>query len=106
MAITVPTQELPGVANRALPAPQVQSVGPDMSGYQLQQTVVGVGADLAQREMQRADNAALMDAEAKLSQNRLDLMFNQNGGVYTRQGKDALDITNQTLPQFDKQAEQ
>lgn len=106
MAITVPTQELPGVANRALPAPQVQSVGPDMSGYQLQQTVVGVGADLAQREMQRADNAALMDAEAKLSQHRLDLMFNQNGGVYTRQGKDALDITNQTLPQFDKQAEQ
>jgi hypothetical protein len=77
-----------------------------MSGYQLQQTVVGVGADLAQREMQRADNAALMDAEAKLSQNRLDLMFNQNGGAYTRQGKDALDITNQTLPQFDKQAEQ
>ncbi|BBM90056.1 putative structural lysozyme [Pseudomonas phage HU1] len=106
MAITVPTQELPGVANRALSAPQIQSVGPDMSGYQLQQTVVGVGADLAQREMQRADNAALMDAEAKLSQNRLDLMFNQNGGVYTRQGKDALDITNQTLPQFDKQAEQ
>lgn len=106
MAITVPTQELPGVANRALPAPQVQSVGPDMSGYQLQQTVVGVGADLAQREIQRADNAALMDAEAKLSQNRLDLMFSQNGGVYTRQGKDALDITNQTLPQFDKQAEQ
>lgn len=106
MAITVPSQELPGVANRALPAPQIQSVGPDMSGYQLQQTVAGVGADLAQREIQRADNAALMDAEAKLSQNRLDLMFNQNGGVYTRQGKDALDITNQTLPQFDKQAEQ
>lgn len=106
MAITVPTQELPGVANRALPAPQIQSVGPDMSGYQLQQTAVGVAGDLVQREMQRADNAALMDAEAKLSQNRLDLMFNQNGGVYTRQGKDALDITNQTLPQFDKQAEQ
>lgn len=106
MAITVPTQELPGVANRALPAPQIQSVGPDMSGYQLQQTALGVAGDLVQRETQRADNAALMDAEAKLSQNRLDLMFNQDGGVYTRQGKDALDITNQTLPQFDKQAEQ
>lgn len=106
MAITVPTQELPGVANRALPAPQVQSVGPDMSGYQLQQTALGVAGDLVQRETQRADNAALMDAEAKLSQNRLDLMFNKDGGVYTRQGKDALDITNQTLPQFDKQAEQ
>lgn len=106
MAITVPTQELPGVANRALPSPQVQGVGADMSGYQLQQTALGVAGDLVQREMQRADNAALMDAEAKLSQNRLDLMFNKEGGVYTRQGKDALDITNQTLPQFDKQAEQ
>lgn len=106
MAITVPTQELPGVANRALPSPQVQSVGPDVSGYQLQQTALGVAGDLVQRETQRADNAALMDAEAKLSQNRLDLMFNKDGGVYTRQGKDALDITNQTLPQFDKQAEQ
>lgn len=106
MAITVPTQELPGVANRALPSPQVQGVGADMPGYQLQQTALGVAGDLVQRETQRADNAALMDAEAKLSQNRLDLMFNKDGGVYTRQGKDALDITNQTLPQFDKQAEQ
>lgn len=106
MAITVPTQELPGVANRALPSPQVQGVGADMSGYQLQQTALGVAGDLVQRETQRADNAALMDAEAKLSQNRLDLMFNKEGGVYTLQGKDALDITNQTLPQFDKQAEQ
>ena len=46
-----------------------------------------------------------MDAEAKLSQHRLDLMFSPDGGVYGRTGKDALDITNQTLPTFDKQAE-
>lgn len=47
-----------------------------------------------------------MDAEAKLSQHKLDLMFNPEAGVYSKKGQSALDITNQTLPQFDKQAEQ
>lgn len=87
-------------------APQVQSVRPDMSGLQLQETALGVVGQLAGQEMQRADNAAIMEAEAKLSQTRLDLMFNQQGGVYTKTGKDALDITNQTLPMFDKTAEE
>jgi len=106
VAITIPTQDGPGVQNRALPAPQIQSVGPDMSGFRLQQQALGVAGQLAQAEFDRADNAAIMDAEAKLSQTKLDLMFNPEGGVYARKGRDALDITNQTLPQFDKQAEQ
>lgn len=105
MAITIPTQSLPGVQNRPLPAPQIQSVGPDTSGLQLQQTALGVVGDLASKEMERADNAAMLDAESKLSQAKLDLMFNKETGVYARTGKDALDITNSTLPVFDKQAE-
>lgn len=105
MAITIPTQSLPGVQNRPLPAPQIQSVGPDTSGLQLQQTALGVVGDLANKEMERADTAAMLDAESKLSQARLDLMFNKESGVYAKTGKDALDITNSTLPTFDKQAE-
>lgn len=105
MAITIPTQSLPGVQNRPLPAPQIQSVGPDTSGLQLQQTALGVAGDLANKEMERADTAAMLDAESKLSQAKLDLMFNKESGVYAKTGKDALDITNSTLPTFDKQAE-
>lgn len=105
MAITVPSQDLPGVQSRALPAPQIRGVAPDQSGLQLQQTVMNVAGQLASQEAERADNAALLDAESKLSQTKLDLMFNPDGGVYNRKGKDALDITNQTLPTFDKQAE-
>jgi hypothetical protein len=105
VAITVPSQELPGIQSRALPAPQIRSVGPDQSGLQLQQTIGRVASDLYTKEAERADNAALLEAEAQLSQHKLDLMFNPDGGVYARKGKDALDITNQTLPVFDKQAE-
>lgn len=105
MAITIPTQSLPGVQNRPLPAPQIQSVGPDTSGLKLQQTALGVAGDLANKEMERADTAAMLDAESKLSQAKLDLMFNKESGVYAKTGKDALDITNSTLPTFDKQAE-
>lgn len=105
MAITIPTQSLPGVQNRPLPAPQIQSVGPDTSGLKLQQTALGVVGDLANKEMERADTAAMLDAESKLSQAKLDLMFNKENGVYAKTGKDALDITNSTLPAFDKQAE-
>jgi len=105
MAITIPTQDQPGIQNRPLPAPQIQSVGPDTSGLKLQQTAMGVASDLIQKETVRADTAAMLDAEAKLSQAKLDLMFNRETGVYSRTGKDALDITNSTLPQFDKQIE-
>ena len=105
MAISIPTQSLPGVQNRPLPAPQIQSVGPDTSGLQLQQTALGVAGELANKEMERADTAAMLDAESKLSQAKLDLMFNKENGVYAKTGKDALDITNSTLPAFDKQAE-
>lgn len=105
MAIQIPTQDQPGIQNRPLPAPQIQAVGPDTSGLKLQQTAMGVAGDLIQKETERADTAAMLDAESKLSQAKLDLMFNKESGVYARTGKDALDITNSTLPLFDKQVE-
>jgi len=105
VAITVPSQELPGVQSRGIGAPQVRSVGPDQSGQQLFNTAAQVSGALVEQETARADNAAVMAAEAKLSQTKLDLMFNQQSGVYNLKGEAALDVTNQTLPNFDKQAE-
>lgn len=105
---TIPSVSGPQVQTRALGAPQVQMVGSnqaDANAY-LGDTIGRVASGLAQQEMQRADQAAVFDAEAQLSQHKLNLMFDQNSGVYGRKGKDALDVTNQTLPQFDKQADQ
>jgi len=105
---TIPSVSGPQVQTRALGAPQVQIVGSnqaDANAY-LGDTLGRVANGLAQQEMQRADQAAVFDAEAQLSQHKLNLMFNQDNGVYGRKGKDALDVTNQTLPEFDKQAEQ
>lgn len=104
MPISVPRDDLPSVGIQGLAAPQIQSVRPDTSNAQLFDTASKVVGGLVQQETDRADNAAIMAAEAKLSQSRLDLMFNKDNGVYNKKGQDALDITNQALPQFDQAA--
>lgn len=94
------------VGSRALAAPQVQQVQQIDTSADLVQGAGRLLNQQVQRETEKADTAALLDVEAKLSQRELDLMFNPEGGVYSRKGRDALDITNQTLPMFDQAAEQ
>ena len=106
MAITVPTLDGPQVQTRALGAPQISRVAPDQSGAAMNLKIAGALGKIAEQETDKADTAAVMEAEAALSQSKLDLMFNPEQGVYSKKGKSALDITNQTLPMFDKQAEQ
>lgn len=105
MAVTVPSLDGPQVRSAPLGAPQVRTVGPDQSGFQLQQTATRAASALAQQSMEQANTAALLKAEQELSQSKLDMMFSE-GGVYSKKGQQALDITNQTLPQFDKAYEQ
>lgn len=71
---------------------------PDASGL-----VQGISQieDLAIREKEKADTALLMDAERQLSDWKMSTLFDPAQGVYTRKGKNALDVTNATLPQFD-----
>lgn len=74
---------------------------PDASG--LVQGIADV-ENFALREKEKADTAAVMDAERQLAEWKQATMFDPEKGVYTRKGKNALDVTNQTLPQFDARA--
>lgn len=104
MAVTVPALGGPQVAPRALGAPQIRNVPSLSVGAELAQPLGNAAMQIHQKTVEDADNAAIMEADAKLSAWRQNLMFNEQDGVYTRKGKNALDITNQTLPQFDQQA--
>lgn len=104
MAIQIPTLGGPSVRSRAIGTPQVRAQPVDTSASELGQQVLGAAGKIFQKSMEDADNAALIEAEAQLSNWKLNTMFNPETGVYNKKGSNALDITNQTLPQFDEQA--
>lgn len=104
MAVQIPTLSGPSVQTRALGAPQVRAQPVDTSLNDLGQQVLSAGAKIAQKSAEDADTAALIAAESQLSDWKLRTMFDPQAGVYSRKGQNALDITNQTLPQFDEQA--
>ncbi|QLG96548.1 hypothetical protein HZF02_26525 [Pseudomonas yamanorum] len=56
---------------------------------------------LMDKEREKADTALLMDADNQLTKWQQQSMYGENG-AYTRKGQNALDVTNQTLDQFDK----
>nr|WP_289140932.1 hypothetical protein [uncultured Pseudomonas sp.] len=56
---------------------------------------------LMDKEREKADTALLMDADNQLTKWQQQNMYGENG-AYTRKGQNALDVTNQTLDQFDK----
>lgn len=98
----IPTYDGPQIASRPISAPTVGGQGPDNSGLiqgfnRLGSTV----ADFAQNERRKADEAAIRDADTQLQKWQLDAMFNNQGGVYTKKGSNALDVTNQTMDQFE-----
>lgn len=105
MAIQIPTLNQPQVGSRALSAPQVRAQPADTSGFALGQAALGAANQVFQKSQEDADQAALIKAESELSDWKLGTMFNPENGVYSRKGGNALDITNQTLPEFDKQVE-
>lgn len=106
MAIQIPTATGPRVSSRALGAPQVRAQSVDNSASQLGRAALSAAGQVYQQSVDEADNAALIAAESQLSNWKLSAMFDPEKGVYSRKGQNALDITNQTLPQFDQQANQ
>ena len=105
MAVQIPTIGGPSQRTRALGAPQVQVVPEESLGADLARPVTQAATQIWQKTQDDADTAALMEAESSLSQWQTDTLFNPDNGVYTRKGKNAIDITNQTLPQFQAQVD-
>jgi len=99
----VPTYDTPQVQQQASRAVELRGVAPDGTSIAQGLQSFQQGAEiLAAKERQRADTALLMDADNKLTQWQQQAMYSENGGVYTRKGQNAMDVTNQTLDQFDK----
>ncbi len=79
---------------------------PDASGLTrgMQQAEAGAMRYIEQ-ERERADTAAVLEADRQLTDWQNSAMFDPEGGVYTRKGSNALNVTNQTIEQFDVQQE-
>lgn len=99
----VPTYDAPQVAQQPGRAIELRGVAPDSSpiadGLQSFQRGAQI---LAAKEREKADTALLLDADNQLTKWQQKAMYDENGGVFTRKGKNALDVTNQTLEQFEQ----
>lgn len=105
MAVQIPTIGGPSQRTRALGAPQVQVATPETLGGDLARPVTQAATQIWQKTQDDADTAALMKAESSLTSWQTHTLFNPDNGVYTRKGENAIDITNQTLPQFQQQVD-
>lgn len=102
----VPTYDTAQVQQQPTRPIQLQGVAPDNTsiGQGLQGLARGAQM-LMDKEREKADTARLMDADNQLTKWQQQAMYAENGGVYTRKGQNALDVTNQTLDQFEKAQE-
>lgn len=99
----VPTYETAQVQQQPTRPIQLQGVAPDTTSIANGLQSFQRGADiLVQKEREKADTALLMDADNQLTKWQQQAMYAEDGGVYTRKGQNALDVTNQTLDQFEK----
>ena len=104
---TVPSYDGRTVNIQQIGSPSLSMNAPDASGLsQGLNRVENSAIDYVQKERENADTAALLDADRKLNDWKTAAMFDPKSGVYTRKGQNALDITNQTLPGYDKHVEE
>ncbi|MDN6861942.1 MULTISPECIES: hypothetical protein [Pseudomonas] len=98
----VPTYDTAQVQQQPTRPIQLQGVAPDTTSIAQGLQTLGRGAQmLMDKEREKADTALLMDADNQLTKWQQQSMYGENG-AYTRKGQNALDVTNQTLDQFDK----
>ncbi|MEO4014822.1 hypothetical protein [Pseudomonas rossensis] len=94
---------MPQVGQQPGRAIELRGVAPDSSAIAEGLQSFQRGAQiLAAKEREKADTALLLDADTQLTQWQQKAMYDENGGVFTRKGKNALDVTNQTLEQFEQ----
>lgn len=105
MAVQIPTLSGPQVRQRAIGTPQIQVVPESQPLADLAAPLGNAAMRIHQKSQEDADTAALIAAESKLSDWKLNTMFAPEGGVYSTKGQNALDITNKTIPKFDAEAD-
>ena len=105
MAVQIPTLSGPQVRQRAIGTPQIQVVPESQPMADLAAPLGNAAMRIHQKSQEDADTAALIAAESKLSDWKLNTMFAPEGGVYSTKGQNALDITNKTIPKFDAEAD-
>lgn len=99
----VPTYDTAQVGQQPVRAVELRGIAPDSSAIADGLQSFQRGAQiLAAKEREKADTALLMDADNQLTKWQQKAMYDENGGVFTRKGKNALDVTNQTLEQFEQ----
>lgn len=91
------------VGIRPASAPGFSMRGPDASGLArgMEQAENAVLRHV-QKERDNANRAAILEADKQLTDWQHNTLFNPQTGVYTRKGKNALDVTNATLTQFEE----
>lgn len=87
-------------------APRVAQASTDASGLARGlSSLAGDLADIHQREMREANQTAVLNADNQLGSWQNEAIFNPEKGAFTKKGQAALNITNDTLAQFDQQRE-
>lgn len=94
------------VAPEVVAAPRVAQASVDASG--LARGLSSLAGDLNavhQRELQEANQTAVLNADSQLGTWENDATFNPENGAFSKKGQAALNVTQATLDQFDKQQE-
>lgn len=100
----VPDYSSPQVQSRPVGAPGFSMRAPDASGLVrgIEQAERGF-MEHVEQEREKADTAALMNADRQLTEWQNSAMFDPENGVYAKKGANALGITAPTLEAFEQE---
>ncbi|WP_176506166.1 hypothetical protein [Pseudomonas urethralis] len=106
MAARIPQIQMRRVAPEVVAAPRVAQASVDASALARGlSSLAGDLADVHQREMREANQTAVLNADNQLGTWQNEAIFNPETGAFTKKGQAALNVTNDTLTQFDQQRE-
>lgn len=95
------------VGLQGIQAPRIQADVADGSAIvQAANDVANSANRIYQQQREQADTTALINADNQLTTWQNDALFNQQSGAFTLKGKNALNVTQNTLTSFDQQTQQ
>lgn len=104
MAARIPQIQMRRVAPEVVAAPRVAQASVDASALARGlSSLAGDLADVHQREMREANQTAVLNADTQLGTWENEATFNPQTGAFSKKGQAALNVTQTTLDEFDKQ---